>query len=202
MVEHVSITDPNIHKTKGVASAANGTVHAANAGDGTWVLPYTLSTTRKLQVLQGSQAANQLIASADTPQTVLFGGLQALADINLAATGIITINTTGYYEFKFNLSFGRTTGTGISTIFSRLLIGGVATGFTQVVKLDTPDITVPFQADFTRFMTAGETVSIEIMRDSVGLADGGLIAVTPTDPAFTPAPSAWVRVVKVQGAVS
>jgi len=37
MVEHVNITDPNIHEPKGIASASNGQVYVADgAGSGDW----------------------------------------------------------------------------------------------------------------------------------------------------------------------
>lgn len=40
MVEHVSLTDPNLHEPKGVALATSGTVYVANGvGSGSWQTP-------------------------------------------------------------------------------------------------------------------------------------------------------------------
>lgn len=46
-VAHSALTDPNLHESKGVASAAAGTVYVANgAGSGAWTYPirkYTIT---------------------------------------------------------------------------------------------------------------------------------------------------------------
>jgi hypothetical protein len=45
MVEHVSLTDPNLHEPKGVALATSGTVYVANGvGSGSWQLPSATET--------------------------------------------------------------------------------------------------------------------------------------------------------------
>lgn len=199
-IEHKDIPDVNIHQTKGVASAPTGTVHAASAGVGTWVAPYTLQTVKETVVLQASQNTTQLIAAQDTPQGVLFGGAQVGADVSIDAAGLITINTTGYYKFKFNLNFGRTTTAGSSFIFARLLINGTPAGFVQGTQLDSANQSIPFQADYDAVLTAGNTVKVEMYRDSAGVANGGLIAVTtPALAGWADVPSAWVRVYKQLG---
>lgn len=202
MVEHVNITDPYIHATKGIASAADKSVLTASSGAEAWVQGYETNTTRRTVSLTGSSTSNQIPASNGVAQNVLYGAAQSLTDISLTAGGVFTINTETYYNLKFNLNFGRTTGSGTGIIAVRLMINSVQFGFTQVAKLDSAGVTIPIQFDVERYFTAGTTFYTEIMRDAAGTTDGGLVAVTPTLSGWTVSPSAWVRVTKVQGTFS
>lgn len=195
--EHKDIVDPNIHDTKGLVAASNGQVHAKVGGVGSWVNPSTLVSVRRVTVLEGFHATTQLIAANDLAQNVLFGGAQAGTDVSIDAAGLMTINTTGYYAFKFNLNFGRTSAVGVSTMFARLVINGVPAGFVQGVRLPDEDTATPFQADFDTLLSAGSTVKVEMYRDSSGASNGGLIAGTTTALAsWADQPSAWVRVTR------
>lgn len=202
-IEHVDITDPDIHETKGVASATNGTVLSASGGAGVWVAPNTLSLIREFTVLEGSQSGNQLVAVNDVPQNVLFGGAQSGTHMSIDAAGVITVNTAGFYNFKFNLNFGRTSAVGEALIFARLIINGVQAGFVQGVRLPDENTSQPFQADFSAVLPAAATIKVEMYRDSAGAANGGLIAIATTALAGWPdTPSAWVRVTKSEGKYS
>lgn len=199
MAEHKDITDPNIHETKGVAAATNGQVHAKQSGVGAWVTPYSLETTRKTAVFEGSTTANQLPASQDTPQNVTFGGAVAGTDVSMDSGGTVTINTSGYYQLKFNFNFGRTAATTNSLVFVRLLINGTPTGFVQGVKLPDAATSIPMQIDFDREFAASDTVAVQLYRDSAGATDGGLVGIATTVVGWDDVPSAWLRIYKIEG---
>lgn len=198
-IEHKDISDPNIHETKGVAAAVNGQVHARIGGLGAWVDPSSLVTGRHTTVFTGSTLASQIPAGVDTPLGVTFGGAVVGTDISIDSAGVITVNTDGYYNFKFNLSFGRTTGVGSAIILGRLLVNGVATGFVQGARLPDEDTSNVTQFDIEFAVAAGTTIAVQIIQDSAGIANGGLIGLTSVLADWGDVPSAWVRVTKFVG---
>jgi hypothetical protein len=179
--------------------ASNGQVHAKVGGVGTWVNPSTLVTQRQVVVLQSFSSATQVPVSNDVPQTVVFGGAAAGADASIDSGGIITINTTGFYSFKFNLSFGRTSAVGVALLFARLLVNGTPQGFVQGIRLPDEDTTSIFQADVDLQLAAATTVRVEMYRDAAGATNGGLIPVVTGLAGWDDVPSAWVRVSKMIG---
>lgn len=199
MPEHKDIVDPNIHETKGMQAATNGQVHAKSGGVGAWVTPYSLDTVRQTVVFEGSTLTDQLPAAADTPQNVTFGGVVAGTDVSMDSGGTVTINTSSFYQFKFNLNFGRTGSTSTAIVFARLVINGTPTGFVQGVKIPDAVTSLPVQIDFEREFTAGDLVKVEIIRDSAGAADGGLVGINPTLAGWNDTPSAWLRISKLEG---
>jgi hypothetical protein len=201
MVEHVSITDPQIHKTKGVAAASDGKVHAALTGDGTWVEPYTLKSVRRTIIMQASHTTDQTITSDNVAQNILFGAAQDVTDIGLASTGVVTVKQAGFYELTFTVGCGRSSGSNSSIIHARILINGAQVGNTLSIRLSGSNSIIPIHSTFSRLLNMDDTIKVEIMRDSVGDSTGGLFEITPTNTAFSKAPSASLRVVKLEGVV-
>ena len=61
--------------------------------------------------------------------------------------------------------------------------------------------TIPFSAAIPLTMAAGDTMTMEVARDSAGTNDGGLFAVSPTIAGWNIVPSATVVVNKFVGGV-
>jgi hypothetical protein len=198
-LEHKDVTDPNIHETKGMAAAVNGQVHAKAAGVGAWVDPTSLVTTRHTTVFTGSTLTNQIPVGLDTPLGVTFGGAVVGTDVSIDGAGVITVNTDGYYLFKFNLSFGRTSVAGTAILLARLLVNGVATGFVQGCKMADDEGSNVAQFDIEFAVTAGTTIAVQVMQDSAGIANGGLIGLASVSPSWGDVPSAWCRITKFVG---
>lgn len=201
-VQHKDITDPFIHETKGIVAATNGQVHAKVGGVGAFVTPSTLTNQRQVVVLTGSTATAQNPVAVDTPINVTFGGVQAGVDASIDASGLITINTAGFYRFKFNLSFGRTSGAGEAILLARLLVNGTATGFVQGCRLPDENTSSPTQFDIEFACTPGQTIRVELVRDSAGVNNGGLIPIVSVLASWADVPSAWVRVTKLIGSAA
>lgn len=200
MVEHVAITDPNIHPTKGVASAANNSILTAFGGVDTWRPAYEVPTVRNVIAMEGGSTSDQVPSANDVEMDVSFGSSQDEEHVALDSSGTITIKTDGFYEFKFNFTFGRSGNSGTSNIFVRFLIDDNQVGFTEAIKLEGDGGVISSQFDLQRPMSAGNTCKVQLIRDSTSSADGGLVAITsPTG--WVDVPSACVRVNRVEGAI-
>ena len=71
---HTSITDPNIHEPKGVASASDNQVYRANgSGSGTWEAPLTLIETKEI---------------VSSTSTIEFNGLDNYSSLYLVIEGV------------------------------------------------------------------------------------------------------------------
>lgn len=174
-------------------------MHTRSGGLGAWVDPSSLVTTRHTTVFTGSTLTSQIPVGLDTPLGVTFGGAVVGTDASIDGAGVITINTTGYYNFKFNLSFGRTTAVGVAIILGRLLVNGAPTGFVQGAKLPDAITSSVTQFDIEFAVTAGTTIAVQIIQDSAGVANGGLIGAASVLPSWGDVPSAWCRITKFVG---
>jgi len=200
-MEHSVITDPDIHEPKGASTATTGQILVSN-GDGTtsWVGANTLDIISHSSISNSSSA---IIApsAVDTPVVASFGSTVSNADVTMDSSGVITINTDGYYEFTFNFNFGRTTSTSTAYVLARLLVNDAPFGFVQGCSLSSNNNSRPSQANLGMSLVDGDTLKIQVMRDSAGQNDGGLHPIAVVDAGWGDVPSYWARVVKVEGAV-
>lgn len=196
-IEHRNIPDAQRHEPKGASTAAAGTVLSANGIGGTeFVDPRTLDNTLTSVVLEAANYSDQVPVALDTAYQVTFGSPQSNTDITLAADGSITINTTGYYLAVLNVNFGRTTGAGEAYLLLRVTVNGTPTGFVQGAKLPDENQFAPIQLQMEGTFSAGTVFRIQILRDSVGIDNGGLYGVNPNTVGWDNIPSAWIRVKK------
>lgn len=209
MVEHVSIADADRHEVK---HASTGVLNQAllSNGNGTTrfaFLPYSSLTGVPVQVgyqqvlLGFSTAAAQDPVGLDTPLQVEFGAGQITPNVTLAANGTLTFNVPGEYIVTLFLRFGRTTAAGFSTLFSRFLINGVQGLNSNAIKIGDDETIIPFSTSLNITATAGMTFQFQIMRDSAGINNGGLIRVLPTAVGWNLSPSATLVVNKYVGAL-
>lgn len=206
MVEHVNIADADRHEPKGASTAAtNQVVHANGNGTTTWKFVDYNSLVNKpqvegfQQVLVGFSPSAQNPAAVDTPLQVSFGGAQATAHVTLDASGTLTFLTAGKYTITLFLRFGRTTAGGQAVLLNRFLVNDVQGLNSNGLILPDNSITVPFSTTLHLDTQAGTTFKMQIMRDSTGVNNGGLLPITPTVPAWNIVPSATIIVNRFVG---
>lgn len=207
-MEHKDIPDAQLHQIKGAASASSGQVPIAT-GSGTTVFgfldwtqvankPTSSGYQAKLSAFSG---VNQNPSAVDTPLQITFGSAQTTADVSVSSAGVITFNTSGNYLIDIFLRFGRSTSTGNAIVLNRILKNGAQILNSNGVILSAATQTIPFSAAIPLTMAAGDTMTMEVARDSSGTNDGGLVIISPTIAGWNIVPSATVVVNKFVGGI-
>ena len=207
-MEHKDIPDAQLHQIKGAASASSGQVPIAT-GSGTaafgfldWSQVANKPTASGYQSkLSSFSSVNQNPSAVNAPLQITFGSAQATADVSISAAGVITFNTAGNYLIDIFLRFGRSTSTGNAILLNRILKNGAQILNSNGVILSAATQTIPFSAAIPLTMAAGDTMTMEVARDSAGTNDGGLFVVSPTIAGWNIVPSATVVVNKFVGGV-
>lgn len=207
-MEHKDIPDAQLHQIKGAASASSGQVPIAT-GSGTaafgfldWTQVANKPTSSGYQSkLSSFSSVNQNPSAVNTPLQITFGSAQATTDVSISAAGVITFNTSGNYLIDIFLRFGRSTSTGNAILLNRILKNGAQILNSNGVILSAATQTIPFSAAIPLTMAAGDTMTMEVARDSAGTNDGGLFVVSPTVAGWNIVPSATVVVSKFVGGV-
>lgn len=205
-MEHKDIPDAQLHQIKGAASASSGQVPIAT-GSGTtvfgfldWTQVANKPTSSGYQAkLSAFSSVNQNPSAVNTPLQITFGPDQTTADVSVSAAGVITFNTSGNYLIDIFLRFGRSNSTGSAIILNRILKNGAQILNSNGLLLSAAAQTIPFSAAIPLTMAAGDTMTMEVARDSAGTNDGGLFAISPTVAGWNIVPSATVVVNKFVG---
>jgi len=205
-MEHKDIPDAQLHQIKGAVSASSGQVPIAT-GSGTavfgfldWAQVANKPTSSGYQAkLSAFSSVNQNPSAVDTPLQITFGPAQTTADVSISAAGIITFNTSGNYLIDIFLRFGRSTSTGNAILLNRILKNGAQILNSNGVILSAATQTIPFSAAIPLTLAAGDTITMQVARDSAGTNDGGLFVVSPTIAGWNIVPSATVVVNKFVG---
>lgn len=207
-MEHKDIPDAQLHQIKGAASASSGQVPiATGAGTATfgflgWSQIANKPTASGYQVaLSSFSSVNQTPAAVNTALQVVFGAAQATADVSITAGGLVTFNTSGSYLIDLFLRFGRTGASGTAIVLNRLLKNGAQIFNSTGASLTAAAQTIPFSAAIPMTMASGDTLQLEIARDSAGANDGGLYVISPTIGGWNIVPSATIVVSKFIGGV-
>lgn len=207
-MEHKDIPDAQLHQIKGAASASSGQVPIAT-GSGTaafgfldWAQVANKPTSSGYQSkLSSFSSVNQNPSAVNTPLQITFGSAQVTADVSISAAGVITFNTSGSYLIDIFLRFGRSTSTGNAIIMNRILKNGAQILNSNGLILSAATQTIPFSAAIPLTMAAGDTMTMEVARDSAGTNDGGLFVISTTIAGWNIVPSATVVVNKFIGGV-
>lgn len=205
-MEHKDIPDAQLHQIKGAASASSGQVPIAT-GSGTavfgfldWTQVANKPTSSGYQAkLSAFSSVNQNPSAVDTPLQITLGSAQTTTDVSISAAGVITFNTSGNYLIDIFLRFGRSTSTGNAIVLNRILKNGAQILNSNGVTLSAATQTIPFSAAIPLTMAAGDTITMEVARDSSGTNDGGLFVISPTIAGWNIVPSATVVVNKFVG---
>lgn len=161
---------------------------------------YAAAGVKEVEVLRAASTAAQAPSAVDTPLQLSFGGAQGSASdpVMINAAGLVTFNTAGNYAVRVKLQCGRTGATGTSILLSRLLLNSTQLGSTAAVKLTQTDATTPTESRVVVNATAGQTLAIQIMRDSAGSNFGGVYPQVATVTAWGTAPSALLVISRLE----
>ena len=156
---------------------------------------------KEVDIIRGfSTAAVQQPSALGTAIQVEFGAAQSTPELSLSAAGTITCNVSGTYAFRFKLQFGRTGAGGISYLMTRILKNGAQFGVTQSTRLSSSDSIIPTDSRVLIDLMAGDTVSMQFIRDSLGANSGGLFQQSSSH-GWGAAPSALLVASKVVGVI-
>lgn len=163
---------------------------------------YAAAGMKEVEVLRAASSVAQAPSAVDTPLQVAFGAAQgAPADpVMINAAGLVTFNQAGNYAIRVKLQCGRTGASGTSILLSRLVLGGTQLGSAACVKLTQTDATTPTDSRVVMNPTAGQTLQVQIMRDSAGSNFGGIYPQTATVTAWGTAPSALLVISRLEAA--
>lgn len=155
---------------------------------------------REVELLRAASTATQAPSAVDTPLQLTFGAAQlsALDPVMLNSAGVVTFNSAGAYAVRIKLQNGRTGATGTSILLSRLLINGAQVGSTAAVKMTQTDATTPTESRVVIQATAGQTFTVQVMRDSAGSNFGGVYPQVATVAAWGAAPSALLVISRLE----
>ena len=163
---------------------------------------YAAAGVKEVEVLRASSSVAQAPSAVDTPLQVAFGAAQGAPSdpVSISAAGLVTFNQAGNYAVRVKLQCGRTGASGTSILLSRLVLGGAQLGSAACVKLTQTDATTPTDSRVVMNPTAGQTLQVQIMRDSAGSNFGGIYPQAATVPAWGTAPSALLVISRLEAA--
>jgi len=149
--------------------------------DGDDSAPEIIAPKPPLEILVARSLVDQEPVSLDTPIQVEFGAAQGtIADpVMIDANGTLTFNRDGVFDVNVTVDIGRVGSSGgTSNIFIRVLLSDVQFGNPIATLINDPNTIIPEQFSITGLASAGDTVKMEIVRDSVGANEGGVFAQT------------------------
>lgn len=163
---------------------------------------YAAAGMKEVELLRAFSTITQAPSAVDTPLQLSFGAAQGSASnpVMINASGLVTFNTAGNYAVRIKLQCGRTGATGTSILLSRLVLGGVQLGSAACVKLTQTDATTPTDSRVIMNPTAGQTLLVQIMRDSAGSNFGGVYPQIATVTSWGTAPSALIVISRLEPA--
>ncbi len=156
---------------------------------------------KEVEVLRASSTDIQAPTTTGTALTVAFGGAQKTSadPVMINASGVVTFNAAGNPAIRVKLQAGRTGASGTSILLSRVLLGGVQFGSPSATKLASADSTIPIESRVVVNAAAGQTFTVEIMRDAAGSNFGGLYPQVATVTSWGVAPSALLVISRLEG---
>lgn len=161
---------------------------------------YAAAGVKEVEVLRAPSTVVQAPTSVDTALQLTFGGAQGTASnpVMINAVGLVTFNTAGNYAVRIKLQAGRTGASGTSILLSRILVNGAQYGSPAATKLVSADVTIPIESRVVINAIAGQTMAVQIMRDSAGTNFGGVYPQTATVAAWGVAPSALLVISRLE----
>ncbi|MBU4800196.1 hypothetical protein [Salmonella enterica] len=163
---------------------------------------YAATGVKEVEVLRASSTVAQAPTAVDTALQLSFGAAQGAASnpVMINAVGLVTFNTACNYAVRIKLQAGRTGASGTSILLSRILVNGAQYGSPAATKLVSADVTIPIESRVVINAIAGQTMAVQIMRDSAGTNFGGVYPQTATVAAWGVAPSALLVISRLEPA--
>lgn len=161
---------------------------------------YAAAGVKEVELLRAPSLVSQAPTATDTPLQLTFGAAQNSASnpVMINSAGLVTFNVAGNYAVRIKLQCGRTGATGTSILLSRILLAGAQYGSAACVKLTQTDATTPTDSRVVLNVTAGQTMAIQIMRDSAGSNFGGVYPQAATVTSWGTAPSALLVISRLE----
>lgn len=159
---------------------------------------------KEVEVLRAPSVVNQLPSAIGTALQLAFGAAQKASTdpVMINAAGLVTFNVAGNYAVRIKLQCGRAGATGVATLASRILLNGAQYGSSAAVRLDNANTIMPTESRVVINATAGQTLAIQIVRDSVdsSINAGGVYAIAPATSGWTASPSALLVITRMEAA--
>lgn len=161
---------------------------------------YAAAGIKEVELLRAASTVIQAPTAVDTPLQLTFGGAQgSIANpVMINAAGLVTFNTAGNYAVRIKLQNGRTGSSGTSILLSRILLNGAQIGSPAAAKMSQAEYIFATDSRVVINVTAGQTFSVQIMRDSAGTNFGGVYPQAVTVTAWGTAPSALLVVSRLE----
>lgn len=161
---------------------------------------YAASGIKEVEILRAASTVIQAPTAVDTPLQLTFGAAQgSIANpVMINAAGLVTFNTAGNYAVRIKLQNGRTGASGTSILLSRILLNGTQIGSPAAAKITQAESIFATDSRVVVNVTAGQTFSVQIMRDSAGTNFGGVYPQAATVTAWGTAPSALLVVSRLE----
>lgn len=131
---------------------------------------------REVEILRATSTTTQEPPTTNTPIILSFGAAQKSATdpVMINASGLVTFNQAGTYAVRISLRVGRIGSAGTAVLAARARLNGVQQGFVDAVKLVNANIYLPTESRFTLTVSAGDTMDVQLIRDSSGADAGGV----------------------------
>lgn len=161
---------------------------------------YAAAGIKEVEILRTASTVIQAPTAVDTPLQLTFGAAQgSIANpVMINAAGLVTFNTAGNYAVRIKLQNGRTGASGTSILLSRILLNGTQIGSPAAAKITQAESIFATDSRVVINVTAGQTFSVQIMRDSAGTNFGGVYPQAATVTAWGTAPSALLVVSRLE----
>lgn len=161
---------------------------------------YSAAGVKEVELLRAPSLVSQAPTATDTPLQLTFGAAQNSASnpVMINSAGLVTFNVAGNYAVRIKLQCGRTGATGTSILLSRILLAGVQYGSAACVKMTQTDATTPTDSRVVINVSAGQTMAVQIMRDSAGSNFGGVYPQAATVASWGTAPSALLVISRLE----
>lgn len=163
-------------------------------------MAYAATGFREVEVLRAAATTAQAPSAVDTALQLTFGAAQKSAadPVMINAAGLVTFNTAGDYAVRIKTQNGRTGATGTSILLMRIMVNGAQYGSPAATRINATDSTVPTESRVAVSATAGQTLTVQIMRDSAGSNFGGVYPQVATVTAWGTAPSALLVISRLE----
>lgn len=161
---------------------------------------YAAAGIKEVEILRAASTVIQAPTAVDTPLQLTFGGAQgSIANpVMINAAGLVTFNTAGNYAVRIKLQNGRIGASGTSILLSRILLNGTQIGSPAAAKITQAESIFATDSRVVINVTAGQTFSVQIMRDSAGTNFGGVYPQAATVTTWGAAPSALLVVSRLE----
>lgn len=147
-------------------------------------------------IIDAASVESQAPSATDTPLQVNYGPPQTGSGVDLSGDGIITFTEAGTYRVRAVFALGRTTTPGEALLVLRLLLNDVPIRNPITTVLDDGNFTIPQEFTLVQAFSASDTLKTELIRDSAGVNNGGLITLKPTLPDWGDSPSARLDIAR------